>query len=382
MNEILRELLALPPQSSTVARDIDILHYTVIGATMAGATAVALVAAYFTIRYRAERDPAPPGAPVPCFNTPFWIEGGLVGLLVVLFLGWWIVGVRQYMGLQKPPDDAMEVYVVGKQWMWKFTHASGRATETRLYVPAGTPVKLVMTSRDVIHSFYVPAFRVKHDAVPGRYTIAWFQADEPGVYPVLCTEFCGTGHSVMRGEVVVLGPDAWARWQAEDPAPTIDGPRFREPGEADLQVPRQPLELVDLGADIAAERGCLRCHTTDGSPHIGPSFAGLLGATIPLQAGGTLVADEAYLTESMMDPLAHVHAGFQPVMPSYRGQLEPAETAALVQLIRSLKDVERWNDPRAAPAPGAAGPEERYPDAAGVGVPEYRALEPARRRAP
>jgi cytochrome c oxidase subunit 2 len=371
MNEIMRRLLALPPQASTVAREIDSLHYVVILCTMAGATAVAVVAIWFTIRYRASKDPSPPGSPVEIVGLPVWIEAGLVALLASLFVGWWVVGVRQFMVLQDPPDDSMEVYVVGKQWMWKFTHASGMETESRLYVPAGRPVKLVMTSRDVIHSFYVPQFRVKQDLVPGRYTIAWFQADEPGVYPVLCAEFCGTGHSVRRGEVVVLVAEAWARFRDQRPGSTIEAPVFVEPARADAEVPAQPLELVDLGADVAAERGCLRCHTTDGSPHIGPSFAGLWGATVPLQAGGTVIADEAYLTQSMMDPLEHVHAGFQPVMPSYRGQLEPAETAALLELIRSLAAVERWSDPRAGAPSGAALAHEPYPAPAAPGLPEY-----------
>lgn len=343
--EWMRRLLVLPEQASTIADDIDALHYFVITVTMIGAVSVALLAGWFVIRYRRKARPGPPDQPAKYFIVPVWLEVGLIGGLMLLFIGWWWIGVRQYMHMRVPPPDAEEVYVLGKQWMFKFSHPSGVSTVDTLYVPVGRPVKLVMTSRDVIHSFYVPEFRVKQDLVPGRYTTVWFEPDRTGVFDILCAEFCGTGHSQMRGQVVVLSPSDYEEWLETAPSEEL------EPGD-----PREGLALVDMGEVVAAQRGCLRCHTTDGSPHIGPSFAGLHGATIPLQDGGEIVADEAYLTESMMDPLAHVHAGFTPVMPSYKGMLEPAEVAALLELIESLR----------APVPARA-----YPPPQAQGTPAY-----------
>lgn len=370
-DEWMREILVLPEQASTYAADIDHLHYFVIGVTMLGAVSVALVAAYFVIRFRRGRQPGGPDRPVPRFQMPVKLEVGLVTLLVVLFFGWWWIGIRQYMRVRVPPPDTTDVYVMGKQWMFKFSYPEGNSSVDTLYVPAGRPIRLLMTSRDVIHAFYVPEFRVKQDLVPGRYTTTWFEAPEPGVYDILCTEFCGTGHSDMRGQVVVLPPTEYEAWLEGTTEPTVlglrrDRRRVRE-GEYARRFeadPREGLDLVDVGEIVAAEHGCLRCHTTDGSPHIGPSFAGLYRRTIPLADGTEVVADEAYLTESMMDPLAYLHAGFQPVMPSYKGRLEPAETAALVELIKSLREIERWMEPSdvpgAPPGPPPTGDEGRF----------------------
>lgn len=356
MEELIHEVLALPPQASTFAEDLDLLHYALIGTTMVGVLVVAAFVLTFAIRHRIGRVGGVPGDALPQPRMPAWIEVAAVGFLAVFFVSVWLVGVRQYNHMRTPPDDALEVWVVAKQWMWKFTDGEGRSSETRLVVPVGRPVALVMTSRDVIHSFYVPAFRIKQDVIPGRYTTTWFEATEPGVYPILCAEYCGTEHSRMRGEVVVLDAGAWARRQGQSEVGTG--------------------ELAEVGERVAGERGCLRCHTTDGSPHIGPSFAGLYRATIVVRDGRRIEADDAYLTESMMDPLAEVHAGFAPVMPSYRGVLDPGETAALVELIRALADRPRWDDESDAPEPA---PTDREPLPAAVGLPRYPA---ARRPAP
>jgi cytochrome c oxidase subunit 2 len=358
MNELVRELLGLPPQASTIAEEVDWLHYSVIGITMMGAFAIAAAVFYLAVRYRAGRTVWHPGDPVPRVVTPFWLELGCVGTLVLLFFGWWLVGVRQYGRMQTPPDDALPMWVVGKQWMWTFTDAHGHESQERLVVPVGRPVRLVMTSRDVIHSFFVPAFRIKHDVVPGRFTSVWFEAIEPGVFPILCAEYCGTEHSLMRGEVVVLSSIEYAQWL-----------------EAEATI-GAPSEIATLGERVAAERGCLRCHTTDGSPHVGPSFAGLFDARVSLQDGTVVIADEEYLTRSMMDPAEQVHAGFAPVMPSYRGALDPGEAAALVELVRALADRPRWDEPALAPRPL---PLDRVPDPAAFGRPRYPApAEPPR----
>jgi cytochrome c oxidase subunit II len=350
MNEFLRRLLVLPEQGSTLARGIDSLHYFVIAVTMLGAASVGAVVLYYLVRYRdpyrdqarteeAAPDPTPGHARG---GIPLWAEFFVAGGLLSLFLLWWVIGFRQFVSLQSPPPDSLPIYTTAKQWMWSFAYPNGSGSNGVLYVPVGRPVKLVMTSRDVIHSFFVPAFRVKQDVLPGRSTSVWFEAERPGRYPIYCTEYCGAGHSTMRGEVIALDGDDYDR--ALDRLAPL-GPAGRSPAE--------PRSLAAMGERVAAEAGCLRCHTVDGTPHTGPTWAGLFTAEIPLQSGGVAVADEAYLTESMMDPRARVHLGFKPVMPSYRGLLTAAQVGALVEYIRSLRD-----RPRVLPAEPAPEPVE------------------------
>jgi cytochrome c oxidase subunit 2 len=211
-----------------------------------------------------------------------------------------------------------------------------------------------MTSRDVIHSFYLPPFRVKQDVIPGRSTTMWFEAPQPGRYPIYCTEYCGAQHSTMRGEVIVLsGPD-YDRTVEGLARLAIAGPRPGASSVPGAAEPAEPLSLAEMGQRVAADAGCFRCHTPDGTPHIGPTFAGLYGAEIQLEGGGRLFADEAYLTSSMMDPAAQIHRGFQPVMPSYQGLLTAAQIGALVEYIRALRDEPRVDGaaPLPAPVPG------------------------------
>ena len=343
MNGFLRRILFLPPQMSTVARGLDTLHYFVILATMGGAVLVTLIGGYFLVRYRRRTFSTTAANPDASARPRFFFKfGALIGL-VTLFLVFWILGLHEFNRIRVAPEGAMEVYVTAKKWMWKFAYPKGARSIARLYVPAGRPVKLIMTSRDVIHSFFVPEFRVKQDVVPGRYTTLWFEAVSPGTYPVLCSQYCGTGHSTMRAEVVALSAADFERWLGgDDPSPPLGahlaGPRYVEPqlGLTDA-APAQGLNMVRQGERVAAEQGCLRCHTTDGTPHIGPTWAGLYEALVPLQDGSEVVADVAYLTESMMDPLVKIHRGYQAVMPSYLGKLGPGEVAALVELIKSLR---------------------------------------------
>jgi cytochrome c oxidase subunit 2 len=326
MNELLRHLLNLPPQASSVARGIDTLHYTVIGATFAGVAIVAAITLYFVVRFR--RADATPET-TPRVTSPVWLELGVAGGLLALFCGWWVIGFAQYRELETPPANAIPIYVTAKQWMWKFEYPGGPASSEVLVVPVGTPVKLIMTSRDVIHSFYVPSFRIKQDVVPGHATTAWFEAIAAGSYDVLCTQYCGTRHSFMRAQVVALAPEDFARWLEAARGP-LALPGAKGEGQG----------LADRGRQVAARHGCLRCHSLDGTPFIGPTWAHSFGTRRVLAGGGDVLVDEAYLTESMMDPNAKVAAGFQAVMPSYQGLLDPEETAALLEFIRSLREVE------------------------------------------
>jgi cytochrome c oxidase subunit 2 len=222
----------------------------------------------------------------------------------------------------------MPIYVTAKQWMWQFAYPEGPTSVGVLVVPVGRPVKLIMTSRDVIHSFYVAEFRIKQDVVPGRALTAWFEAIEPGTFDVLCAEYCGAQHSMMRAEIVAMLGETYARWLDAARAPLVL-PGAKGDGQG----------LAERGRQVAAERGCLRCHSVDGSPFIGPTWANAFGRNRRTAEGREVVIDEAYLTESMMDPRAVIAAGFPPVMPSYQGVLSPAETAAIVEYIRSLREV-------------------------------------------
>lgn len=341
MNDFLRRCLFLPEQASSMAVWIDGLHYAVILTTMFGAVLVTAIGGWFLIRYRRKDSlegvqPRPDPAPVP----PLWLESAAIASLVLIFFMFWVIGYWQYIRIRVAPKDSMRIYVTAKQWMWKFAYPQGAHSITTLYVPAERDVELIMTSRDVVHSFYVPEFRLKEDVIPGRYTTMWFRAVRPGHYQILCAEFCGNGHSEMRGEVVAVPPDVFERWLAGQPTSApVAGQRDESPYVVGLGVPSQELSLSEMGVRIAGEKGCLRCHTLDGSALDGPTWAGLYGATIPVGGGKTVVADEAYLTESMMDPLAKIHEGFPPIMPTYQGVLDPAQVASLVELIRSLRDV-------------------------------------------
>lgn len=361
MTELLLFLLNLPAQGSSMAPAVDWLHAFVIGVTMLGAAGVTALAVYYTIRFRqtvpshlAGPNAAKKQRSVPAI--PLSLEVALILGLLGLFVMWWVIGFRQYVAMRTPPDATLDVYVSGKQWMWTFAYPDGRASNGVLVVPANRPIKLVMTSRDVIHSFFVPEFRLKQDVVPGRVTTLWFEASAPGRYPILCAEYCGTSHSTMRGEVVALAASDFERY--------LEGEREGLPGPSDDEpavlgdFPGQGVSLAARGERVAGDNGCLRCHTVDGTPHLGPTWLGLYRSTVPLDGGGTIIADEAYLTQSMMDPMTHIHAGFGPIMPSYRGLLTVPETGAIVEYIKSLRAPreEPHQDPLPEPGPLEVSP--------------------------
>ncbi|MGE5186336.1 MAG: cytochrome c oxidase subunit II [Acidobacteriota bacterium] len=310
MNELFRRALMLPPQASSVSKGIDILHYTVIGSAFVVAMLAFGVIASFLLRYR-ER----PGQPRPRKSLPHAVEIGLASFTLLVFLIWWLVGFSQYRELRDVPDGAIRIHVVAKQWMWQFVYPNGANAEDELRVPVGQPVELEMTSRDVIHSFYVSAFRLKLDVLPGRTTTMWFTATEPGTYDILCAEYCGDGHSRMRGRVIALPAAEYTRWVT---------------GHGNV-------DLAKTGEELAVQYGCTRCHTVDGTPHIGPTWKDLYGAQVKLADGRTVTADDAYLTESMMDPQVKLVAGYANVMPSFLGRLSGPETAAIVEFIHSLR---------------------------------------------
>jgi cytochrome c oxidase subunit 2 len=243
---------------------------------------------------------------------PFFIAMGM--------FGW---GAKVFFDLYRVPAGAMEIFVVGKQWMWKVQHASGQREINELHVPAGRPVRLIMGSEDVIHSFYIPAFRVKADVIPGRYNTLWFQATTPGRYHLFCAEYCGTKHSGMIGSVVVMEPTEYQAWLSG--GPTSDSP-------------------AATGEKLFTSLACVTCHTGDAASR-GPNLAGVFGHEVELQGGGKVVADEAYLRESIVNPQAKVVAGFPPIMPPFQGMVSEEQLLQLIAYLKSLKGP--------APQPGA-----------------------------
>jgi cytochrome c oxidase subunit 2 len=247
-------------------------------------------------------------------------------IFIVIFL--W--GAVVYFQERTPPRDTAEIYTVAKQWMWKFEHAEGQRELNELHVPVGRDVKMIMTSQDVIHSFFVPAFRIKQDVLPGRYTVAWFRATKPGTYHLFCAEYCGTQHSGMIGTVVVMEPAQYEAWMSGGST----GP------------------LSVTGEKIFAELGCVTCHRSDTEGR-GPNLQGVFGKPVQLQDGRTVTADENYLRECILDPGAKRVKGFQPIMPTFQGLVSEEQVNALVAYIKSLS--------AAKPADGANSSAESTP---------------------
>ena len=328
MNELMRKLLFLPEQGSAYAAEVDRLHFFVITVTMVSATAVALVALYFFVKYRRQSDTQT----TPHVEPKTIHEVLFIGVPLGFFLLWFAIGYPLFVKLQTPPKDAMDVYVQGKKWMWKFSYPGGPNGMDVLRVPAGRPVRLLITSRDVIHSFFVPDFRLKQDAVPGRYSQTWFTATGPGRHQVFCAEYCGLGHSAMLAEIVAMAPAEYDAWLAETRRSTVAAAQDSPEDRVDPTT-----SLPEQGRRLAAEYGCFKCHTVDGTRHIGPSWLDLYRKAEKLQDGRNVVADEAYLTESMMDPAARIVAGYQNVMPTFQGRVPGPEIAAIVEFIKTLR---------------------------------------------
>jgi cytochrome c oxidase subunit II len=331
MNELMRRMLFLPEQASTFAVDVDHLHYFVITVTMVASLGVAIVAIAFFWKFRRRRE----NQATPFVSPTAIFEVLAISVPLSFFLLWFAIGFRDFVKVSSPPPDAMDVYVQGKQWMWKFAYPEGPNSIGVLHVPANRPVRLLITSRDVIHSFFIPAFRIKMDALPGRYTEIWFSATKLGRYQIFCSEYCGAQHSKMWAEVVVMAPEAFDEWIKEQQRGLV----ARQDVLADEtgQVTQQG-SLAQWGLHVAARQGCLRCHNVDSTePATGPSWVDLYQQPTKLTDGREIIADEAYLTESMMEPTVKIVAGYQPLMPNYQGKLSGPEAAAIVEYIKSLR---------------------------------------------
>ena len=308
-----------PDSASTVAHRVDALYFALIG--VCGLVVIGLLAVivFFLFKYRHGK---PSLRKQRSYSTlPFELTWTLIPLLV--FLGFFVWGAEIYQDMQNVPSDTLDIQVVGKQWMWKLQHPTGQREINELHVPAGRDVKLTLASQDVIHSFFIPAFRIKQDVVPGRYTTEWFKATRLGTYHLFCAEYCGKDHSRMGGWVYVMTPEDYAAWLMRG-------------------APAEP--TVESGARLFRELGCSGCHMGSGVVRA-PPLEGLFGRPTPLMSRDVVLADEKYIHDSILYPNRDITAGYEPVMPSYEGRVTEEELFQLVAYIKSLANVK----PPAAP---------------------------------
>jgi cytochrome c oxidase subunit 2 len=302
-----------PQRASTMAGQVDHVTLFVLIICSFFALLVAALIVFFSIRYHhsAAADRSRP----PHMNIPIEIVWTAVPLLLCLVMFAW--GARLFVRMHQAPKDAIEINVVGKQWMWKIQHPQGRREINTLHVPAGRPVKLLMTSEDVIHSFFMPAFRIKQDVLPGRYTSEWFEATRVGAYPIYCAQLCGTFHADMIGTVIVMPPADYDRWVVS-------------PSSADSRV----ATMSQTGQTLFIQYGCASCHQSKDFKR-GPSLHGVFGKTVRLQNGQTVTADENYLRESILRPRAKLVDGYSPLMPTYEGQLDEEQIQRLIAYLKT-----------------------------------------------
>lgn len=307
-----QDLPLFPDSASTIAGRVDALFLFLVGTSVFFAALVSLLVIVFAVRFRRSRK----GAMATHIegSLPLEIFWSVIPLAISMVMFAW--GAKLYFDVSRPPAGAMEITVTGKQWMWKVQHPEGPREINNLHVPVGQPVRLTMTSEDVIHSFYIPAFRMKRDVLPGRYSTAWFEATEVGEYHLFCAEYCGTQHSGMIGTVTVMEPEDYERWLAGAPL-----------GETPAAA----------GAKLFSALRCDTCHH-DGSDARGPQLAGLFGADVPLGDGSVAVADAAYIRRSILEPSADIVAGYArpSIMPTYAGQVSEEQLFQLVAYVRSL----------------------------------------------
>jgi len=313
------EFPLLPESASTIAGSVDTFFYTLVGLSLFFSLGISAVVLFFMFRYR--RGSGANRRIVQNERRDRNIE--LTWTIIPLFLALGMFGwsANIYFDMIRPPADAMEIQVVGKQWMWQIQHANGQREINSLHVPVDTPVKLKMISQDVIHSFFIPAFRIKQDVLPGRYTTEWFEATEVGEYRLFCAEYCGTEHSSMMGSVIVMTQADFDAWLGVDE--TGAGGSVISPEAA--------------GAALFNSFGCVGCHVP-AKAGVGPAIGGIVGETVNLEGGESVVVDDNYLRESILLPNAKVVAGFNPVMPTFEGQVSEDELFQLIAYIKSLSE--------------------------------------------
>ncbi len=297
-------------RASTAAASVDHLFYFLLGVSAFFIVLIFVLLFYFAVKYRRHAADQPPEE----VHEPMALEVGWIVVPFLITIVIFVWGAKIFSDQSHPPAGAEEIFVVGKQWMWKLQHQEGNREINELHIPIGRPIKLVMTSEDVVHDFFVPAFRVKKDVLPGRYTSIWFEANRIGTYHFFCSQYCGTDHARMTGWVTVMDPAAYERWLSEG-------------------SPRQT--MVSSGEILFQRLGCANCHKSTNSDR-GPSLIGVFGKRRVLQEGGTVIADESYIRESILNPRAAIVAGYQPLMPTFTGQVNEDQLLQLIAYIKSL----------------------------------------------
>jgi len=294
-----------------MAPRVDNLYFFLVAITVFFGTLIALLVVVFAVKYR-RTHPAEVGAAITG-SVPLELMWSIIpfGISMVIF-AW---GANVYFDIYRPPDETLQIYAVGKRWMWKFQHIDGQREINELHVPVGRPVKVTVTSEDVIHDLYFPAFRVKTDVIPGRYMSLWFNATKAGEYHMFCAEYCGTKHSGMIGRVIVMEPAAYQAW--------LGG------GAGEMSMSAQ-------GQKAYQDLACHTCHMEDSGGR-GPSLRGLFGSQVKLADGSMVVADEAYLRESILNPQAKLVAGYQPLMPTFQGLVSEEALMGLIEYIKTLQ---------------------------------------------
>jgi len=318
-----------PPEASTAAPWMDSLYFFLLGMTITGLVLVAAIMTTFSLRYRKSVHPVATQIEGSTLLEATWTIIPL-GIFLVTFV--W--GALLYFRIYNPPVNSMNIYIVGKQWMWKAEHPGGQHEINALHVPTGQPVQLTMISQDVFHSFSIPAFRIKREVIPGRYSTVWFEATTPGTYHLFCTQYCGTNHSQMIGEVTVLSPSDYKKWTEESTS---------------------GMSLSQNGERLFASMGCNACHSGNAAAR-GPSLAGVYGSKLQLTDGSQVQVNEAYLRDAILNPSEHVTAGYAPIMPTYQGQISEDGLIDLVEFIKNMQSNYRVQQTLVTAADGEAAP--------------------------
>jgi cytochrome c oxidase subunit 2 len=321
----------IPESASTFSWKVDALYFYLSGVTLFFALLISAVLIFFVIRYR-RRTPYEIPRPIAGSHKLETLWTIIPFVISMTIFGW---AAQVYFEQYHPPENAIEIYVVGKQWMWKIQHSTGQREINALHVPVGRKIKLIMTTEDVIHDFFVPAFRMKADVVPGRYTTQWFEATKPGTYHLFCAEYCGMNHSGMIGSVVVMESREFDNWLSGNTGSTT-------PAAA--------------GQQLYQTLGCASCHGANGEGGRGPVLAGAFGKQTKLTTGDSVLADEAYMRESIVNPQAKLVDGFGPIMPTFQGQVSEDQLVQLISFIKSLRGPETQQPAAGTTAPTPASP--------------------------
>src|SRR5438876_10557370 len=301
----------IPESASTLSGDVDALYFYISGVTVFFTTLISLVVIFFVIRYtRSLHDALPISIEGSTKLETLW---SVIPLVIAMSIFVW--GAKLYFAEYRPPKNAIEVYVVGKQWMWKFQHATGQREINELHIPVGRKIRLIMATEDLIHDGFVPAFRIKADVVPGKYTTEWFEATKPGRYHFFCAEYCGMNHSGMGGFVVVMEPTEYENWLS---------------GNAGQSSP------AAAGRGLYESLGCVSCHGANAEGGRGPALTGVYGSKVVLNNGQSVTADEGYIRESILNPQVKIVTGFGPIMTSFQGQISEEQLLQVVAYVKSL----------------------------------------------